>query len=341
MSRPAGALTALIGVLLSPPPAPAQEDPQPDPATGIISTLTLFAGGRSGLWHSGDWGGHWELLRAAESGDPLDDTGAVHDILTTTSGVYVAADGGLYVSQDFGYSWKRHPVEQAPALAVMPTRYPAADPTILLGTASGLLRSPDADREFEPTAVTGEMVRRILWPGPALVVATDAGLRISMDSGDSLQPPGTGLPDAAVRGLAVSSLFALDPVVLVGVEGQGVYRSRDGGMHWSRVGLRGVTVNDLFWFGPLLYAATDEGLFLSQNAGDDFEVLGEALEGVACLELLFPRYPDSGIEVFVATERGLFRSLDGGHAWEASGLADEELLTLATFPPPQPAGDER
>lgn len=341
MSRLAGAGVALAGLLLSPRATRAQEDPQPDPATGIVASLTLFAGGRDGLWHSGDWGGRWELLRAAESGDSLEDTGAVHDILTTVSGVYVAAEGGVYVSGDFGYSWKRYPVEGSPALAVMPTRFPQADPTLLIGTADGLMRSPDGGRRFEPTALTGEAVRRISWPGPALVVATDAGVRVSMDSGDTLEPPGQGLPVAPVRALALSSLYALDPVILAGVEGLGVYRSSDGGGHWTRVGLEGATVNDLFWFGPFLYAATDRGLYLSQKAGEDFEPLGGALEGVVCRELLFPRYPDSGVEMFVATGRGLFRSLDGGQTWEPSGLPDAEVLTLATFPPPQPLRDER
>lgn len=341
MKRRLGAPAALVGVLLAPPAIRAQEERQPDPATGIVASLTLFAGTRTGLWHSGDWGGSWKRLLAAPSGDSLEGTGPVHDILTTTSGVYVAAEAGLYVSGDFGYSWKRHAVE-SPALVVMPTRYPDADPTILLGTAGGLLRSPDAGRSFEPTALTGVGVRRILWPGPTLVVSTDTGVRVSQDSGDSFEPPGRGLPEAPATALAVSSLYALDPVILAGVEGEGVYRSEDGGASWTRVGLEGITVRDLFWFGPLLYAATESGLYRSQDAGDVFEPLGErSLAGVDCFELMFPRYPDSGIELFLATERGLYRSLDGGMSWEASGLDGEDILAVATFPPPSQLRDER
>jgi photosystem II stability/assembly factor-like uncharacterized protein len=339
LSRTLAAATALVA-LVAASGLRAQEEPQPDPATGIVASLTLFAGTRTGLWHSGDWGGTWERLRAAPSGDSLEATGAVHDILTTTSGVYVAAEAGLFVSGDFGYSWKHHAVE-APALAVMPTRFPNADPTILVGTASGLLRSPDAGKTFEPTALAGTGVRRLLWPGPALVVATDSGVQVSLDSGDHFDAVGRGLPRAPAIALVVSSLYALDPVILAGVEGEGVYRSSDGGASWTRAGLEGVTVNDLFWFGPLLYAATERGLYRSQNAGEDFEPLGRSLEGVACFELMFPRYPDSGVELFVTTERGLYRSLDGGMLWEPSGLADEALLSIATFPPPSQLRDER
>jgi len=340
LSRRAGVLGALLASLLPAAAARAQEPPEPDPATGIVASLTLFAGTRTGLWQSGDWGGRWKRLRAAPSGDPIEDTGAVHDIVTTVSGVYVAAERGLWVSEDFGYSWKSHP-QDSPALAVMPTRYPTADATILLGTADGLLRSPDAGRTFAPTALTGTGVRRLLWPGPALVVSTETGVRVSMDSGDHLEPVGRGLPEGPVSALVVSSLYALDPVILAGVESDGVYRSEDGGKTWSRVGLPGVTVRDLFWFGPLLYAATDRGLYRSQNAGEDFEPLGDALKGVACRKLMFPRYPDSGTELFVATSKGLYRSLDGGTGWERSGLADEEILTIATFPPPSPLRDPR
>jgi photosystem II stability/assembly factor-like uncharacterized protein len=266
--------------------------------------------------------------------------GSVHDILTTTSGVFVAAEGGLWISEDFGYSWA-HRVLEAPAFVVMPTRFPNADPTILIGTAAGLLRSPDAGATFVATALEGVAVNRLLWPGPALVAATDTGVRVSLDSGHSLEPSGRGLPEAPVRALAVSSLYALDPVILAGVEGDGVYRSGDGGLSWKRVGLEGTQVNDLFWFGPLLYAATESGLFRSSNAGEDFEPLGEKLKGVACRKLLFPRYPEGGLEIFLATERGLFRSLDGGTLWDASGLAEEEILTIATFPPPSQVRDER
>jgi photosystem II stability/assembly factor-like uncharacterized protein len=297
----------------------------PQAQAPVVTSLTLFAGSPAGLWRSRDWGGTWELARP----------GAVHTILPFGPRVFAGGQGGVLVSEDFGQSWTDVTLESA-VLAILPSRYPLSDPTVFAGTDNGLLKSDDGGRTFRATTVVGTAVNRLDWPGPDLVLATGRGVLFSPDSASTFRAPGTGLPAGEVRALALSSFFAVDPVVFAGVAGQGVFRSSDGGRTWAPSGLASHVVNDLVWLGPILYAATDQGLFRSEDAGGRWSPLGEGLAGRAALRLMFPLAPDSGAEAFLGTDQGVYRTTDGGLHWTRSGLAAERVLCLATFPPPAP-----
>jgi hypothetical protein len=181
-------------------------------------------------------------------------------------------------------------------------------------------------------------VGRLEWPGPALVVATGRGVMVSMDGGASFTGPGTGLPEGAVLSIAVSSLFAADPVMFAGTVAEGVFRSRDGGKTWSPAGLDGQQISDLVWLGPFLYAATGVGVQRSEDLGRTWVTLADGLEGRPVYRLLFPLAPASGAEIFAATDRGVWRSADGGLRWQRAGLSGRVVLSLGTFPqlPPAP-----
>jgi photosystem II stability/assembly factor-like uncharacterized protein len=294
-------------------------------APPVVTSLTLFAGSPNGLWRSRDWGGTWERARAEPA----------HTILPLGPRVYAGGEKGVLVSEDFGNTWTDQGLETA-VLGILPSRYPLSDPTVFAGTASGLLKSEDGGKTFRPTPLAGTPVHRLEWPGPALVVASGRGVLVSMDAAATFTGPGDGLPPGEARALALSSFFAVDPVLFTGIGDQGVYRSGDGGRSWLAAGLAGHTVNDLVWLGPFLYAATDQGLFRSEDVGKTWSPLGEGLAGRAALRLMFPLAPQSGAEIFLGTDQGVFRTADGGHHWMKAGLAAERILCLATFPPPAP-----
>ena len=132
---------------------------------------------------------------------------------------------------------------------------------------------------------------------------------------------------------AVSSFFAKDPVLFTGVGTAGVFRSADGGRTWSPAGLEGQSVRDLVWLGPILYAATDEGLYRSDDVGKKW-VLAVGLAARPAIQILFPLAPDSGLEAFLANEDGIVHTADGGAHWKAAGAPEDRVLRLATFPPP-------
>lgn len=324
-----GLAAALVVALITGPPgltAASSQERGP-----VVTSLTLFAGTPSGLWRSTDWGGRWERVNGRSTGVSLSEVGAVHGVTAIGRNVYLAADAGLFLSDDFGESWKKLGLEGR-VLSVLPSRYPQADPTVFAGTPAGLLKSIDAGRTFAPTVLRGTPVRRIEWPGPALVVSTGHGILVSEDGGMSFAA-GTGLPDGEPQALAVSSFFARDPVLFAATGSAGVFRSSDGARTWAPAGLEGKVVRDLSWLGPILHAATDQGLFRSDDAGKTW-VPAAGLAARPARRLIFPLAPDSGLEAFLVTEDGIAHTADGGAHWKAAGRPDDAVLCLATFPPP-------
>jgi photosystem II stability/assembly factor-like uncharacterized protein len=346
--RPAQALALLLAGL-----APSAAGQAPVEKTPVVTTLTLFAGTARGLFRSRDWGESFERVVGRSPGERLDALGAVGCIVPQGPPVLVGADSGVYHSSDFGETWKRIS-ESGPCDALLGSRYPLADRTLFLAGPAGLLRSlaevftpEDAPRTFQPTAVAGVRAWRVDWPGPLLFVGTSAGLHVSGDAGATASRVGRGpvspLPEGDVTALALSAFFVADPSLVAGVGTLGVFRSTDGGARWAPAGLAGRRVNDLVWLGPFLYAATDAGLFRTEDMGRNWVALNQGIEGRAATRLLFPLAPASGAEMFLGTERGVYWSGDGGLSWrpKAPSLAGDAIRALATFPPPDPVQRKR
>jgi hypothetical protein len=318
---------ALLAAAAGPAPSPS---PSPQAQPGAATSLLLFAGTESGLWRSRNWGGEWERVVA----EGLKDVGAVHSVVTVGAWVFLGSEGGLYISEDFGGTWQ-HFYDAGPVLAITASRYFQADPTVLIGTPRGLLKSEDGGRSFHETPLKTIGVQRMEWPGPDLLAAGDGGLWLSPDGGAQFRRS-ERLPDGPVHALALSSYYAVDPVLFVGVGTAGVFRSSDGGQRWAAAGLQGRTVADLVWLGPMLYAATDAGLERSVDNGATWSPLSEGIAGRQAFHLLFPLAPANGAEAFLGTDRGVYWSGDGGTTWRPSGLSDQVVGWVATFPPPEP-----
>lgn len=324
--RRAAVLGALALLLL-----PARGESQRAPT---ISSLTLFAGTAEGLWRSNNWGGSWQrVIGSSTNGTRLDGLGAARDILPLTTDVWVAGDGGLFHSPDFGEAWEQ--VSSTSGLtAVLLPRWPQADPAVFVGTGSGLLRSLDAGKTWVRRGVAEMAVGRIEWPGPAMVLACDKGLLITLDEGATYAAQGEGLPPGPVVAFALSSYFAVDPVLFAAPASGGVFRSSNGGRTWTAVGLVGQKVGDLVWLGPFLYAAAETGFYRSQDVGASWTRLSDSPGRP--VRLMFPLAPAAGLEAFLATDRGLFHTTDAGEHWTASGFAGQAVIDVATFPPPEP-----
>jgi len=308
------------------------------PTGSVVTTLTIFAGTPDGLWRSRNWGGTWEAVQAPQGA--VAPSGAVLTIQPLGPKVYVGAERTLFVSEDFGETWTALPLP-ARVLAVMSSRYPQSDPTLFVGTTEGLFKSADGGRTFGRPALAGIAVTRLEWPGPALIAATGVGVMISLDGGATFTGPGAGLPRLEILSLAMSSFFAVDPVVFAGTIRVGIFRSGDGGATWLPAGLAGQRVNDLVWLGPQLYAATDTGLQRSVDGGRNWIPVSEGSEPRSLRRLLFPLAPGSGAEIFAIADDGVVHSTDGGQHWQPVGLSGRQVLSLGTFPPLAPAKKDK
>ena len=181
--------------------------PSPGQQGAIVTSLTLFAGTSEGPCRSTDWAGKWQRVVGRTSGVTIEGVGAARSIVPIANQVWLGGDGGLYVAEDFGETWA--PLSLVAGVrAVLTSRWPAADPTVFLGTGEGLLRSRDGGRTFEPTTLPSGAVHRLEWPGPALVVACDRGVLVTKDEGARFEGPGPGLPAGPVLALAPPSSSA-------------------------------------------------------------------------------------------------------------------------------------
>jgi photosystem II stability/assembly factor-like uncharacterized protein len=112
----------------------------------------------------------------------------------------------------------------------------------------------------------------------------------------------------------------MEAMVYVGTVGQNIWRSRDGGETWARVGNGMLAEETIRALVPhpanptLLYAGTDNGVWRSENGGDTWEQLGGPMTGMHVWSLLVdPRRPE---RIFAGTSPpGIFRSEDGGRQW--------------------------
>jgi photosystem II stability/assembly factor-like uncharacterized protein len=321
----AAALAALTLAAAGDRAAPQERVEQAPP---IVTSLTVFAGTPRGLYRSSDWGGTWYPVVRDDKTFGLDEVGAVRDIVPIGPQVFLAGDGGVYQSDDFGLNWHRTAFT-TPAARVLPSRYPGSDLSVFVATPAGLVKSDDGGRSFKPTALTGTPVYHLEWPGPALIVGSGRGLMVSLDAGGTFA---SGvLPPGPVRAFALSSFFAMDPVLFAAVGSAGVHRSADAGKTWAPAGLEGETVTDLAWLGPYLYAVAGTGVYRSEDMGKKWIALGVSSKA-APTRILFPLMPASGSDVFLGTVKGIYRSSDGGQTWKAAGLDDQPILCLATFP---------
>ena len=187
------------------------------------------------------------------------------------------------------------------------------------------MRSPDAGATFRATALArhGRAPPRVAGPGAG---GRDArGCSCSpRTAAATFTGPARALPAGDVRALALSSFFAVDPVLFAAVERHGSHRSADGGATWrpGRPRRRDRHRPRLARARSCTRPAT-RGCYRSEDAGRTWTPLERRARGVAGRRLLFPLAPDAGLEAFLATEHGVFHTPDGGAHWNAAGLAGQ------------------
>lgn len=210
--------------------------PQADP--------TLFVGTTEGLLKSPDLGRSF--------GPPLLHGVPVSRLEWPGPALVVATGRGVLVSMDGGASFTG-PGAGLPGgdvLSLALSSFFAADPVMFAGVGSdGVFRSSDGGKTWSPAGLAGQRVSDLVWLGPFLYAATDAGVRRSEDLGRTWLVVGEGLEQRAVRRL----LFPLAPASgaeIFAATDQGIWRTPDGGLHWQQAGLAGRQVLSLGTFPP-------------------------------------------------------------------------------------------
>ena len=153
--------------------------------------------------------------------------------------------------------------------------------SLYLGTHSGLSRSEDRGRTWQPVTLSGKhghldimaLIADPKDPGTLYVATHEAGVFKTQDGGRSWAEASTGLGGLDVHGLALDPNDPRKLHAAVRGQGEGVYRTTDGGAGGVRVddGPAGevkvlTSVNiPTGMGGTFLYAGTAEGLLRSPD----------------------------------------------------------------------------
>ena len=178
--------------------------------------------------------------------------------------------------------------------------------------------------------------RMVVTPGNPLmlIVATDGGAFVSMDSGISFRRlyRGRGSGRGDIRAAAINPSNVKR--ILLGTA-RGLVSTADGGKTWTRP--RGVprdlVIHDLAFSplkGSLAFAATSRGVFRSQDGGKSF-VRALNLPDAQNAAVSIALWGTHRITALVGTNRGLYRSNKGGrsfHRVTSSGLGQTKILKV-------------
>ena len=292
-------------------------------AVDPLASRTLYANTRDGgLYKSVDGARSWRL---AGAGLPRM-AGAVAVHPRRAGIVYVATAAGLFRSSDGGRNFR--PAGQLEGPLYAPLHIAPSEPTTLYvrGLSGYLQRSDDAGATW--TFSTQRFVWFVVHPRDAAVVygVTDDGeVHKSTDRGTRFTRVGRDLPTNTD---SVAHTLALDPnqpdTLLVGIAGHGLYRSRDGGMHFEPLGAEvasgqayGAIVVDPLDSRRILLSASLQArsgaLFLSEDDGASFTRVGVE---TSPLHAAFDPRDDRNI--YLASADGTYKSVDRGRTFTRS-----------------------
>ncbi|MFQ6041299.1 MAG: FlgD immunoglobulin-like domain containing protein [Candidatus Poribacteria bacterium] len=266
--------------------------------------------------------------------------GIIRDISISNHTIYVATWGnGVFRSAGGGENWTQF---AWPNGFILSLEVDKTDPNFIYvgmldngSSPRGIFRSLDCGKNWEQTSLTDRIVRRlIINPDNHSIIyaGTDLGVYRSDDRGKNWRQLNIGLPEQTV----VYDL-AIDPtdadVIYAGTSGRGIFRSVDGGEHWTEVGLVDIEVRALA-VSPsnpdIVIAGTfPNGLYRSTDKGDSWSPVDTpGFWAHGCTTSLIFDAVDEDI-VYAATYGGVLRSEDSGENWIESGLRYRHIESLA------------
>ena len=344
-------------------------------AVNSSNPAQIFASACSGVYRSDDAGGHWKRMPGLP--DSSRRTLVIRFDPASPGTLYAGTTQGLWKATDSGAQWRRvSPSDWViNSLVILQTSDEPAASRVLIGTEQqGVLAGSSGGGEFE-FANDGFEHRRVVAlsvdrenPGRLSAVLANASDPVvqSSDAGKTWTPLGSGLgagtvrrvfstPDGWWAAVASGGLMRLDSAtggwVRAGslVEGErGQSRAAFQAVSASSAAARAfpagtpfrASVNDFATSDRDWFAATDDGLFTSSDAGATWALLHFSS---LALPVNSVRVSADGTIIRIVSSHGMVFSDDAGRSWKWHDLpldsygplrleiADESTL-LATSP---------
>ena len=280
------------------------------PGVGGPSAIDIYAATAAGVSVSLTGGSSWSTIGSLAN---------VNSIVAVSSGSYVSlyagTNTGLFLSTD-GATWTTMlPSVQINDVFVSTNVYAA--------TSAGVSIYDGTWTTYSSLGTGSSNVQGIYFDGTNIYAATSAGLSISNSGGSAWSAYAAGLPSTNV-------LCVFD-------DGTNVYAGTDQGLAetpnaslpaWMTIynttsGLAGNTVNGVFVYGGVIYAATNAGLSVYNGTTWTTYLSGTVVYSVYV----------SGTDIYAATGSGVWVSLDSGASWSnyttSQGLASNSVKSVS------------
>jgi len=176
-----------------------------------------------------------------------------------------------------------------------------------------------------------------------IFVGTRAGLYCTTEPKQATHPQWQRLPLAPteILALGVSPTYAEDSTILAGA-GHGLFRSSNGGAHWTAVHTPMSNSAILcLGFSPnyrvdgiILAGTLEDGVYYTNNRGERWSYRGFGLLDAAVYALtISPNFAHDEM-LFAGTETALYYSYNGARAWKQLDFPEEStpILSLALSP---------
>ncbi len=189
-------------------------------------------------------------------------------------------DGGLYISNDGGMTWKSEPEMAGESIRAMAAAQ--SDPKILVaGTLKGVFRSRDGGIHWQ-------------------LISPEGSREIHEVESVAIDPK--------------------DPRTIYAGTWHLPWKTTDDGEHWSNIKQGVIDDSDVFSIivdpqqPNVVYASACSGIYKSENAGEKFEKI-QGIPSTARRTRVLMQDPQQLNVVFAGTTEGLFRTSDSGKTW--------------------------
>lgn len=250
------------------------------------------------------------------------------------------ASNGVFASTDAGKTWKPSSAGLPAPVAVNALAFDIPGKKLYAATSTGLFVSSDSALSWSqvahlPSDSYTALTFDVNSPRVVYVATAHSGVFSSPDDGTSWTHISNGLPAGAIT----SILYDSDQKQLWAGLANGLYRSDDNGANWHtmsnglpvNVGINALALGAVIGSkSDLIFAATNHGFFLSNDAGQHWTQSQFSLANLQVHAVLLDATQPN--VVYASTTIGVLRSNDNGQNWNqvAPGLpGDQPFYGLA------------